>query len=204
MTNCAIELLHQTHRQEVLRMIAEAFANDDPLARSQGMGESEFHDFIDRLYDDFANDRLSYVAIDTDANRAASVVLAEVHHSGPSDEGNDAIAGLFDAVREPYFADYTPAIGELMHINFIASNPDYRRQQLVQKLIASCLDEARDRGFQKAMVEASGIRSRTLLEKYFDFHPRVTIDYADFQWQDELPFSSIADHGGLTLMDRKL
>lgn len=185
-------------------MIAKVFASDDPLARSQGISELEFRDLIDRLYDDFILDRLSHVAIDTDSKRVAAVVLAEAHQFEAGDEGSNAIAAIIAAAREPYFADYKPPAGELMHIHFIASHLDYRRQQLVHNLVANCLDQARNRGFRKVVVEASGIRSRTLLEEHLDFHPQVSIDYADFQWQDEHPFSSIAEHCGLTLMDRKL
>jgi GNAT superfamily N-acetyltransferase len=204
MENCVFEALHQSHRQKVLPMIAGAFSRDDPLARSQGISEPEFHDFIDSLYDGFIQDRLSQVAIDTDADRAAAVVFAEAHRSGPGAEGSDAIASLIDSAHKSYYADYHPAHGELMHIHFIASNPDYRGRQLVQKLIANCLRAARGKGFQRAVVEASGIRSRTLLENHFDFQARVSVGYADFVYQGSRPFSSIAEHGGLTLMDLRL
>lgn len=204
MTNCVFQLLDQRHRQKVLPMIAEAFANDDPLARSQGIKAADFSQLIDHLYDDFVAEQLSLVALDSDLDLVAAVILAESYQLGPGEEGSDAIAALIDRAREPYFADYTPQAGELMHIHFIASHKDYRRQKLVQKLIATCLDRARDLGFQKAIVEASGIRSRKLLQEHLDFHSRVTIDYADFTWNGGRPFYAIAEHGGLTLMDRSL
>jgi ribosomal protein S18 acetylase RimI-like enzyme len=204
MADCALETLDQSHRQMVLPMIAEAFSRDDPLAASQGISESEFHDFIDGLYEGFIQDRLSQAAIDIDTNRAAAVVFAEAHRCGPGVEGTDAIASLMDTAHESYYTDYQPARGELMHIHFIASNPDYRGRQLVQKLIANCLRAARDQGFRRAVVEASGIRSRNLLEKHFHFQPRVTVGYADFEWKGSKPFNSIAEHGGLALMDLEL
>ena len=185
-------------------MIARAFAGDDPLARSQAIGEAEFRGLIDRLYDDFVADGLSLVAIDSDSGRVAAVILAETHREAPGEEGSDAIAAIIASARESYFADHDDANGELMHIHFIASNPDYRRQQLVTRLSANCLQQARQRGFRRVMVEASGIRSRKLLEKHLDFKPRVTIPYADYEHRGEYPFRSIAKHGGLTLMDRSL
>ena len=204
MTACVINLIEQAHRPKALAMIAEAFAKDDPLAHSQAMRESDFHDFIDGLYDNFVADRLSFVAIDSDTDRIAAIVLAEVYRSTPGDEGSDAITALFAIAREAYFADYSPLEGELMHISFVASNPDYRRQRLAHQLCEHCLAEARDRGYSKAMVEASGIRSRTLLEQHLGFQAQVSTSYADFEWRGELPFSSIADHGGMTIMDRVL
>lgn len=185
-------------------MISEAFANDDPLARSQSITTTDFYELIDRLYDNFIADRLSQVAVDIDSNRVAAVIFAEVHRPGPGDEGSNAIAALIDTARKPYFAKYKPRARELMHIHFIASDPDYRRQQLVRRLIAACLDEARLQGYQKVMVEASGNRSRALLQKHFEFQSRVTIEYANFEWDGGQPFSTIAEHGGLTLMDKSL
>ena len=185
-------------------MIARAFTKDDPLARSQGIKESTFHDLIDRLYDDFCADRLSRVAIDPDSHRIAAIVLAEAHRFEPTDEGSDAIAAIIAAARDRYFSDYSPVVGELAHIHFVASAADYRRQRLVHRLVADCLAEAKKQGYKKVVVEASGIRSKTLFEKHFDFRTRVTIDYASFEWRGNFPFHSIADHCGLTLMSRRL
>ena len=204
MAKCDIQPLDQTLRKDVLQMIARAFASDDPLARSQGIGEAEFHELIDRLYDPFVADRLSFVAIDSDADRVAAVILAEPHREEAGNEGSDAISAIIATARESYFADRHPAIGELMHIHFIASDPDYRRQKLVAQLTASCLQRGREQGFGKVMVEASGIRSRKLFEEHLDFQPRVTVSYADYEYRGDCPFRAIAEHGGLTLMDKLL
>lgn len=185
-------------------MIAKAFASDDPLARSQGIDEAAFYDLIDSLYDDFVGGGLSQVAIDPNLDRVAAVILAEPHNAAGDDEGSNAIAALIAEARMRYFTRYSPAFDDLMHIHFIASSPDYRRQQLVRRLLETCLDRARQQGYRMAMVEASGIRSRGLLQKHLGFEERVRIDYASFEWGGGLPFEAIAEHGGLALMDRKL
>lgn len=204
MTDCIIKALAEPFRQDMLQMIAQAFVKDDPLARSQGIKESDFHDFIDRLYDDFEVGGLSRVAIDTSSKRIAAVVLAKAHRFEPSEEGSDAIAAIITAARNLYFSGYAPAAGELMHIHFVASAVDYRRRRWVHPLIADCLEAGKGRGYQNAVVETSGIRSRNLFEQHFDFRARVNIEYTSFEWRGSFPFRSIADHGGLTLMSRRL
>ncbi len=185
-------------------MIAHAFANDDPLARSQEIKESEFHNFIDRLYDDFVAGGLSRVAIDSSSKRIAAVVLAKAHQCEPSEEGSDAIAAIITAARDRYFSGHSPAAGELIHIHFVASAANYRRRRWVLQLISDCLAAAKKQGYQNAVVEASGNRSRNLFENHFEFCAKVNIDYTGFQWQGSFPFRSIADQGGLTLMSRRL
>ena len=204
MSGFYLTALTQSHRRDMLPMVSRAFAKDDPLARSQGIKESTFHDLIDRLYDDFCADGLSRIAIDSGSRRIAAVVLAEPHRFEPTDEGSDAIAAIISAARDHFFSDYSPVVGELAHIHFVASAADYRRQRWVHRLIADCLAEAKNQGYKEVVVEASGIRSRNLFEKHFDFRARVKIDYASFEWQGNFPFRSIADHFGLTLMSRRL
>ena len=201
---CTIELLKESHRAGVLATISKAFTSEDPLATSQGIVEADFHKFIDTLYPDFLHCGQSYVAVDPALNRVAAVLLADTQVSAESEEGSDAIASIIAAARAKYFAICPPVPCKSLHIHFIASHPDYRGQQLVQRLVAACLDNAGKYGFQRAMVEASGIRSRNLFKNHFDFSERVSIDYGNFEWQETFPFASIAHHGGLTLMDKAL
>ena len=194
-----IELLDSRHREGLLPMIATAFASDDPLARSQGIGESDFHQLVDSLYDNFVDCSLSFVARDTGTGQIAAVVLAD-DLDDEGDEGSDAIAALIDSARSAYFAGAGLGRARPAHIHFIASSPDYRRQRLVQRVVEACLAAARDRGFDRMLVEASGNRSRRLLENHFGFCEQVRVDYAKFSWNDRHPFRAIADHGGLSLM----
>lgn len=203
MSSCAIETLSEEHRAGVLSMIASAFASDDPLARSQGIGEADFRDLIDGLYDSLLACGLSFVAHDRENGQIAAVVLAD-DLGGDGDEGSDAIAELIQAARRDYFSRQSPGSGRLAHIHFIASSPAYRRQRLVQAVVGACLEEARRQAFDRVFVEASGNRSRALLAAHFGFVERVRVGYADFSWQGRHPFSSIADHGGLSLMDLDL
>ena len=180
-------------------MIACAFAKDDPLARSQGISERDFQQLIGGLYDNFVACSLSFVARDTGTAQIAAVVLAD-DFGDAGDEGSDAIAALIDSARSAYFAATPSDKSRTAHIHFIASSPDYRRQRLVQRVVEACLAAARDRGFDRMLVEASGNRSRALLETHFGFRERVRVDYAEFSWHGRHPFEAIADHGGLSLM----
>ena len=180
-------------------MIATAFASDDPLAHSQGIGESDFHQLVDSLYDNFIACGLSFVARDTGTGQIAAVVLAD-DLDDDGNEGSDAIAALIDSARSAYFAGAGLDRTRLAHIHFIASSPDYRRQRLVQRVVEACLAAARDRGFERMLVEASGNRSRTLLEKHFGFCEQLRVNYAEFNWNGQRPFLDITEHGGLSLM----
>ncbi len=203
MSNCAIEPLATDHRAGLLPMIAAAFAGDDPLARSQGIGEADLWELFDSLYDHFIACGLSFVARDVETGGLAAVVLAdELGASG--EEGSDAIAALIDSARSVYFSRDGIDDIPLAHIHFIASDPAWRRQGLVQQVVRACLDEARERGFARMLVEASGNRSRALLATHFDFVERVRVDYAEFTWHNQRPFQAIAEHGGLSLMELDL
>lgn len=202
MTDFTIEMLQPRHREDVLQMIAVAFTDDDSLARSQGIDVPSFRVLIDGLYPGFLDSRLSHVARDRARNRIAAVVLADAFEA--SDEGSDAIAAIIDRARQRYIAERSADDSRLAHIHFIASSRAYRRHRLVHQAVDASLQQARNQRFDRIVVEASGIPSRTFFEKHFGFESRVVIDYRSFEWKARYPFASIAEHGGLTLMDLEL
>ena len=203
MSDCLVEALQADHRGAVLEMVSTAFADDDPLARSQSIDASSFRKLVDGLYPGFLASGLSFVARDPAHDVIAALVLAESFEQG-GDEGSDAIAAIIDLARRRYFAELPARDARLAHIHFVASSPDYRRQGLVQRVVEACLQQAGNLRFDRILVEASGNRSRALLEKHFGFQPRAQIEYADFTWQGKKPFAAIAGHGGLCLMERLL
>ena len=202
MHECIIEPLQPRHREGVLDTVSTAFAGDDPLARSQQIDAPTFRKLIDALYSGFLSCELSFVARDLSNARIAAVVLADRFDS--SDEGSNAIAAIIDEARRQYLVENKNSRSTLAHIHFIASAREYRQQGLVRKVIEKCLQRARELQFERAIVEASGIASRTMLEKYFGFSCRVVVAYDDFHWEDKYPFVSIAEHEGLGLMDLDL
>ncbi len=216
MENITINPLAASHRQAALAMIATAFSEDDPLAQSQGIGYNEFYHFIDSLYDQFMQSNVSYIAIDKRTKKVVAIALSKGHQEDNGEnsaensaenshqEGSDAIADIISKAHAIYFANNRLPFNALLHIHFIASHAHYRRQKLVKQLVDQVLNSAQQQGYQKAIVEASGIRSRTLLRKHLQFTERVAIDYAHFQHQGRFPFKSISTHGALTMMDRML
>ena len=202
MSDCSIEPLQPQHREGVLDTISTAFANDDPLARSQRIDAPMFRILIDDLFSGFLSCEMSYVARDPSNARIAAVVLADRFDS--SDEGSDAIAAIIDEARRQYLTQREVSYHGIAHIHFIASAREYRQQGLVQKVVEACLQQARELQFERVIVEASGIASKTMLEKYFGFACRVVVTYEGFRWQGGYPFTSITAQQGLSLLELDL
>ena len=196
--------LDDSHRPAVLEMISRVFTQDDPLARSQGIGEAEFRSLIDSLYLGFVEDGLSYVAIDEFTQTIAGVVLAEITMDRDHNEGSDAIAEIIEKARSCYYAEVAPDRESLAHIHFVASHPEFRQQGIVQILTQATLDAAREADCKRIFVEASGIRSKRLFADKMNFTERILIHYDTFEYEGRYPFKAIAGHDGLSLLDRRL
>ncbi len=198
-----IEPLQPSHRESMLDMISLAFSRDDPLARSQAIDRHAFREFIEANVDSWYG--LSWAAVEPTSGAVAAVVLAEDHiNTDAGEEGSHSIAALINAARRAYFTSESPPLAELFHIHFIACDENHRRQGLVQQLVNRCLAAAADRGFSRVIVEASGTRSRRLFGKKLGFVEKALVPYHEFRWQDRYPFSRIAEHEGLVLLEKTL
>ncbi len=204
MSYFSFKSLETAHRRPTIDLIAEVFAADDPLAHSQGLDPIRLKQLIERLFPHFLSTGLSRICLDSRAQRAAAVVLVDDFNPQNSDEGSDAIAAIINSARASYAAMTSLTDDKIVHIHFIASDRQYRHQGLVLRLVDECLQCAKRQGYARVVVETSGNRSLNLFTEHLGFISRVEVAYADFEWQGQIPFASIADQKGLTLLERNL
>ena len=204
MNDCKLIPLRDADRDSAIHTISAAFSSDDPLAVSQHIDYNRFRKLIDSLYDGFLAAQLSFAAQDIDSGKVAALILVDNELHSDGNEGSDAIADIISCARQHYIEQLDQPIGKTIHIHFVASDSKYRRQRLVSKLTDTCLESARQQGFDRAVVEASGNRSRNLFREHHGFVERVSVAYHDFEWHGKRPFTEIAEHSGLTLMDKVL
>ena len=182
--------LAESDLDAVCDLFAPAFAHDDPLAKSQGITETDFAALLRSIYPQLLADGLSRVAHDTRNGQLVAGVLAD--RAGPGEEGSDAIAALIETAQTRYRQSSHHARGTCAHIHFVASRREFRRHGLVETLAQQCCEQARVAGCESVVVEASGVRSRRLFRERLGFSEVCVVPYADFEYHGNRPFAGIA------------
>jgi hypothetical protein len=72
-----------------------------------------------------------------------------------------------------------------------------------KRLVQTCLDNGREKGYRRAVTEATGRVSQRVFRK-LGFEERCCVSYRDYSYGGEAVFASIVGHDGATLMVRML
>jgi len=193
----------------VADVVAQSFTDgSEPTALALSLGPEDLKQFVDTLLPKFLEEGLSIVARDGDTGELKGVQLnLELSLEMPIDPNQFAWAApllaLAGALYEEYFQGQAPAPGESVHLFMIGVPKSSRGKGIAQHLLDLSLERARERGYRRAVVEASGVISQHLLHKA-GFTTRIEIPYATFEYEGRLPFSNTGAHPSVQLMDRDL
>jgi len=181
----------------------------EPASLALGLTPEDFKPFVDALLPKFLSEGLSIVARDTQSGEIAGVQLndemgfdllpdelAQLEWTAP-------MYALATEMYGRYFQGGLPEPKSSVHLFIIAVSGLYREKGVGKQLLDLSLEQARARGYRRAVVEASGLISQHILRKA-GFINRVEIPYATFEYEGKRPFENTGDHPSMILMDRDL
>ena len=186
---------------EMIRLLAEVFAREDPPPVAVGLSPAEFEAAV-RLFSRSAGaDGLTIIARDEVSGAMAGALLNE-DAAKPAPEGMDRLSDkfvpIFDLLDqlEDRVPDEDPTVpGEVLHLFMLGVDRAFARRGIGQQLVMASLANGAELGYRVAVTEAMNRVSQHIFGKS-GFLSRAEVSYADYRRDGIAVFASIAEHGG--------
>jgi len=117
--------------------------------------------------------------------------------------GFEPIDDMLSQLEAEYLKDKHVRPGEFLHLFLLGVNPRFAGQGVAQRLVNESLTVGRRLGYRNAVTEATNPTSQHIFRK-LGFTPRIHRSYRHYRLRGQAVFASIADCGGMELMDRDL
>lgn len=194
---------------EMALVLADAFANYEPMARECGLSQRELVDFVKLFGPLAARERLTPIARDVATGRMIGAFLSE-DFASPALDGFDQVSGrirpvltLLARLDDEYREGKAILPGHYLHLLMIGVERGFKGQDVGQNLLACCLENAIRQGYAMAVTEATGAVSQSIFRKA-GFTERLRVEYKDYVFEGHRVFQSIEGHVGTLLMDKAL
>jgi ribosomal protein S18 acetylase RimI-like enzyme len=194
---------------EMALLLADAFANYEPMARACGLPQRELFDFVKLFGPLAARERLTPIARDAATGRMIGAFLTE-DFASPAPEGFDQVSERFRPVLtllarldDEYLEGKAILPGQYLHLFMIGVDQGFTGRDVGQNLLACCLENAIRRGYVMAVTEATGTVSQSIFRKA-GFTERLRVAYKDHVFEGHRVFQVIEGHVGTLLMDKAL
>ena len=203
------EIYTDRDADQMVRLLAEAFTQREPLAQAVGATGPEFEDFVRLLCPKAAREGLTIVARHRKSGNLAGVLLTEDSATPPPD-GLDQLTPKFDPIFEmlhgmelKYRGNVSPSPGESLHLFLLGVAEFDTGQGIGHELVRKCLEHGARKGYRLAVTEATNPTSQHIFRK-LGFANRVMRPYPGHRYKGEPVFRSIRHMGGAILMDKSI
>ncbi len=194
---------------EMGRLLAESFTKHDPPAVAAGLAADEFEEFVTLWSETAGEDGLTIVARDIATHQLAGALLTDDAASSPPPGLNaitekfDPILDLLSQIDSDYRTGRTIEQGQYLHLFLLGVADQFTRRRIGQHLVAVCLANGAINGFTSAVTEATNPVSQHIFGQ-LGFEKRAERSYAEYRFNGQPVFASIAQHGGPMTMDRNI
>jgi ribosomal protein S18 acetylase RimI-like enzyme len=194
---------------EMALVLADAFANYEPMARECGLSQRELVDFV-KLFGPLAGrERLTPIARDVATGRMIGAFLSE-DFASPAPQGFDQVSErirpvltLLAHMDDEYREGKAIMPGQYLHLFMLGVERGFTGRDIGQNLLACCMENAVRRGYAMAVTEATGTVSQSIFRKA-GFTERQRVEYKDYVFEGHRVFQGIEGHVGTLLMDKAL
>ena len=191
----------------VARLFGDVYARREPLTVAVGETAAHFAGWMRGACPKAADEGLSVVARPADGGAPLGALIAEdgatPYATAVGGDAGDPIHALLSGLDAEYRAGRTVRPGEWLHLFLLVVHDAAAGQGLASRLIEACIGRAARRGWRHAYTEATHPGSQRAFAR-LGFETRLRRDYAQWRFRGTVPFRSVADHGGVLLMDRAL
>ncbi|HEX6863326.1 MAG TPA: GNAT family N-acetyltransferase [Thermoanaerobaculia bacterium] len=196
-------------QEEMTSLLAEAFSQYDPPAAAMGVTAGEFAPMVRPYGPGTAAEGLTVVARSAATGEMVGAVLATDFTAPPpagGEQGSEKFLPVFtliDQLDAQYQQDKAIEPGTDLHILLLGVARSFTGRQVAQRLVAACEENARRKGYRRAVTEASGSVSQHVFRK-LGYAERSQISYQEYRYEGAPVFASIEGHSGMILMDKAL
>jgi ribosomal protein S18 acetylase RimI-like enzyme len=194
---------------EMVQLLGVVFSRRDPPAVAMAITPAEFETLVRLFCPAAASGRLTVIARSAETGRMAGALLTEDSAAEPPG-GVEALSPKFDPIFDilgsldsEYRDQEAVRPGERLHLFLLGVDEAFAGRGIAQRLVEACLRNGLNRGYRRAVTEATNLTSQHVFRKQ-GFVERVRRSYQDYRYQGEAVFASIREQGGPILMGKVL
>jgi hypothetical protein len=188
----------------VARVVAEAFAEYEPMMVSQNIPVDRMEEYLRSFGPLLAQEKLAGVARDIETDEVVGALITRDFVDMLSDEGEGPINAILNALDRKYTRTRTIRRGKYLHLNLLAVARQHTGRAVAQNVVRLCLENGVQKGYRTAVTEATGLVSQHIFRETHGFVARHEIAYQTFRYQGRRPFASIKEHRSVILMDKSV
>jgi ribosomal protein S18 acetylase RimI-like enzyme len=195
--------------EEVVRLLATVFSESEPPAVAMGLSFRDLEQFLQLLAPRAIADGLTVLARSADTGKLAGVLLTDDFASPPALDLSQIspkflpILSMLETLDEQFRKGRIICAGEYLHLFMVAVDAQFAGRGIAHGLVKACLDNGLQKGYRKALTEATGRISQHMFRKQ-GFADRFSVSYRDFLYEGQVVFASIQEHENAILMDKSL
>jgi len=202
------DLLQASDVETMVRLLATTFSRAEPPAVAMQVSNDELAAFVNLLAPRAVDDGLTVVAREQSGELVGVMLTDDFDAPSPIDphlvsERLLPILAMLDALDAQYRQGRATVHGEHLHLFMLAVDARFMGRGIAQRLVETCIDNGKKKGYRHAVTEATGVISQRVFRK-LGFEERCRVSYRDFRYGGETVFASIVGHDGAALMTRTL
>lgn len=190
----------------MVTLLSRVFTDHDPLAVALNIAAQEFEALLKWWSPKVAAEGLTTIARRTDTGEIVAVMFVEDAATNPP-PGMEQLSDRFDPIfaylghlDSQYRGDIIPQPGESAHLVFCGVDDQFAGQGLAQSMMTNGMQYVFSKGYKTIVAEATSRKSQHIAKK-FGFTEKATVPYADFEFEGQRVFASVAEEGGSILME---
>jgi GNAT superfamily N-acetyltransferase len=195
--------------EEMADLLANVFSRFEPPAVASGLSFDEVREIVLQYGWRAPADGLTLLARDQPSGRLIGAMLTDDFATPPPVPPDRLpkkfmpIAALLDELDRQYREHHSVVQGDALHLFMLGVAPDFGGKGIANGLVRLTLDNGKQKGFSRAITEATGNVSQHVFHKQ-GFVGRFRIAYPDFRFEGRRTFETIVEHQAVLLMERRL
>ena len=212
-----IDLLTDKYRTKTVECLTEVFLNHEPISTVLNVDKYDYDKFSEIMVDKGIKDRISLICIEPSNKKVVGFLISEDYSTTYESEKYSilhknfkpliSILGDLDSkYRKNIKHDYQ----KTCHVNGVGLNTDYLKKlknirylKLSDNIFKIFINLVTSYGFKKCIAHFSNIQSQIIAYK-LGFEAKYEIDYATYEYNNQLVFSKIDKTKKCILMEKTL
>ncbi len=195
--------------EEISCLLAEEFSHFEPAAVALGIPYSQVRSQVAAFGQKAIFEQLTVMARQRNTHAIAGALVAEDFSTPLPTDTHEAVPAfaplgvLLEELDDQYRRSHTIEPGTHLHLFMLGIARQATGRGIASRLVTTCLNNGRSRGYRAAVTEATGIVSQHIFRK-LGFREMFVGSYQTFEFNGQRVFASIGETEGVMLMARDL
>ena len=200
-------LLKEKDVSSTINCVVKVFLYEESMTKSLNITDLEFKFFASIICKEAVKRGLSYICKEN--KEIVGFCLNDEFTSTPLKELSkvtckmNPIFKILETLDIAYLKDKKTEAKSFFHIFMVGSLPEYRKCSIAKEMVRRSIKLAKQKNFERVIVEATNLKSQNLFKNYFQFKTMQRLNYKTFKFDGEFIFRDIGEED-CELMELKL